>query len=394
MIITSSRRSFSTAICAAVAFLYIQLVSVVASSAAEALEAARFGPLPPTVFAPGGRLHGVERVAREAYPPANDESSCACIALRCGSGDDQFAIISGIGAISPFLHRDESHLFSDDTINDTDKNNDYIPLVLDYEENYDHDAPLSPLSIISPTVVVGVGGRGIDSAVLLRRAEEVSLAIYKSDNGGVEWFMSHSLEGISADSHCIPIGGAARVEAKALVRKLADMAQSSTQSLGSKSGRMLSSSLLAIGINDISGNVDIWRVDPTGQFWSLDAGAVGRAAIEIEAELLNEVRQRLKKNDQEKHDVKDEQQKQPDVSNTDVKTYLSSLKVEDALTLANDCIINGIVSSMKRNDPNLHSNGLLFSSLDKGLRKRLKTAIVRPAPFGMTRTNSIELVRG
>jgi hypothetical protein len=246
MIITSSRRSFSTAICAVVAFLYIQLVSVVASSAAEALEAARFGPLPPTVFAPGGRLHGVERVAREAYPPANDESSCACIALRCGSGDDQFAIISGIGAISPFLHRDESHLFSDDTINDTDKNNDYIPLVLDYEENCDHDAPLSPLSIISPTVVVGVGGRGIDSAVLLRRAEEVSLAIYKSDNGGVEWFMSHSLEGISADSHCIPIGGAARVEAKALVRKLADMAQSSTQSLGSKSGRMLS---VSYGIN-------------------------------------------------------------------------------------------------------------------------------------------------
>jgi hypothetical protein len=220
----------------------MQDISVAASSAADALEAARFGPLPPTVFAPGGRLHGVERVAREAYTPANDESSCACFALRCGSGNDQFAIISGLGAISPFLHRDEAHLFSEDTISDTDKmsNNKYIPLVMDYGEDSYEDAPLTPLSIISPTVVVGVGGKGIDSAVLLRRAQETSIAMYKSDNGGVDWFMSHSLEGISAGSHSIPIGGAARVEAKVLVRRLADMAQSSTQSLASKSGRMLS----------------------------------------------------------------------------------------------------------------------------------------------------------
>jgi hypothetical protein len=122
----------------------------------------------------------------------------------------------------------------------------------------------------------------------------------------------------------------------------------------------------------------------------LDAGAVGRAAINIEAELLNKVRQGLKKTEPQK----DDEQKQPAVSNSDVKSYLSSLTVEDALTVASDCIINGIMSSMKRDDPNLHSNGILLSSLDKDLRQRLKTAIVRGAPFGTTRTNSIELVRG
>lgn len=185
----------------------------VAASSADALEAARFGPLPPTVFAPGGRLHGVERVAREAYPSGDDESSCAVIALRCGSksaAGGEFAIMSGIGAISPFLHR---------------------ALVMDY---------LTPISLISPNVIVGVGGKGIDSAVLLRRASEVSLSMYKSDNGGVEWFISHSLEGVGGNSHSIPVGGAARVDAKTLARRIADMAQSSTQSLGGKSGQMLS----------------------------------------------------------------------------------------------------------------------------------------------------------
>lgn len=206
------------------------------SSAADALEAARFGSLPPIVFAPGGRLHGVESVARESNPPGDDESSCACIALRCGSGDGEFAIISGIGAMSPFLHRDE--VYNTVSSDDGEKTNDYIPLVIDYHEA-PHDAPLAPISIVSPYVIIGVGGKGIDSAVLLRRASEVSLSMYKSNNGGVEWFMSHSLEGISANSHDIPIGGASRVEVKSLVRNIADLAQGSTQSLGGKGGRML-----------------------------------------------------------------------------------------------------------------------------------------------------------
>lgn len=217
------------------------IIQVASSSAADALEAARFGSLPPIVFAPGGRLHGVESVARESNPSGDDESSCACIALRCGSGDGEFAIISGIGAISPFLHRDEA--YSTISSDNEETTNGYIPLVIDYHEA-PHDAPLAPISIVSRNVVVGVGGKGNDSAILLRRASEVSLSMYKSNNGGVEWFMSHSLEGISANSHDIPIGGAARVEVKALVRNIADLAQGSTQSLGGKSGRMLSVSYL------------------------------------------------------------------------------------------------------------------------------------------------------
>jgi hypothetical protein len=148
--------------------------------------------------------------------------------------------MSGIGAISPFLHRDEEHGNRQKNENGTINSDGYIPLVMDYGDFSEEDAPLTPISVISPNVIVGVGGKGIDSAVLLRRASEVSLSMYKSDNGGVEWFISHSLEGVGGNSHSIPVGGAARVDAKTLARRIADMAQSSTQSLGGKSGQMLS----------------------------------------------------------------------------------------------------------------------------------------------------------
>lgn len=164
------------------------------------------------------------------------------------------------------------------------------------------------------------------------------------------------------------------------------------------------SSLLTIGVdegttidssNKATNNISIWRVDPTGQFWNIDAGAVGRAAIDIEVELLNKVRQWRKKETQQTFD----EESQPDtLCNSDVKSYLSTLSVEEALTVANDCLINGILSSMKRGSHKqlLQSNALLDNLLlDKGLRRRLKTAIVRARPFDAIHTNpSIELVRG
>ena len=51
------------------------------------LEAARYSSYPPTVFAPGGRLYGVERVAKEALllDGADDDAvSCGTFALHCG----------------------------------------------------------------------------------------------------------------------------------------------------------------------------------------------------------------------------------------------------------------------------------------------------------------------
>ena len=162
------------------------------------------------------------------------------------------------------------------------------------------------------------------------------------------------------------------------------------------------SSLLTIGVNEeiavnnsneATSNISIWRVDPTGQFWSIDAGAVGRAAIDIETELLNKVTQWRKQKTQQMS----ENESQFGTRNLDVKSYLSTLTVEEALEVANDCLVNGIISSIKRGNhkQSLHTNGLLdILLLDAGLRRRLKSAIIRERPLGATRANpSIELVR-
>lgn len=124
----------------------------------------------------------------------------------------------------------------------------------------------------------------------------------------------------------------------------------------------------------------------------MDAGAVGRAAINIEAELINKVRLSIKREKQQYSE--EEGEKQTAISNADVKSYLSSLTVEEALDVANDCIVNGVIASMKQIDPNLHSNGFLASPLlDKGLRRRLKTAVIRSTPFGATQSSIVELIR-
>jgi len=63
----------------------------------------------------------------------------------------------------------------------------------------------------------------------------------------VDWFIHHSLEGINGNiDGCDPqrsrpiMGGVASADVSSLARRVADMAQSSTQSMGGKYGRMLS----------------------------------------------------------------------------------------------------------------------------------------------------------
>jgi hypothetical protein len=244
-------------------------------------ERRRYANLPPTVFAPGGRLHGVERVAREAMLLDDDDgddmegrggrsaadddidgdgideedvSSCATFAICCrrrhyynlsgesngGEAEDEFAVMVGVGPMSPYLHREYEQDDNDEgfyqslTINDDD-------------DQYDSgmSLSLSPLSVLSPHLIIGTGGKSIDSTILLRRTIEMAVDTYANEDGGVGWFISHSLEGTSnghrmEEDLWTPKGGVASIDVSSLVRRVADMAQISTQSLGGRCGRMLS----------------------------------------------------------------------------------------------------------------------------------------------------------
>ena len=408
--------------------------------------------MPPTVFAPDGRLFGVERVAREAMmgpsstttgDQIDEDSCCTVFAIRCGRGsqckvtqgkqqqadnpeqiienstedhEDEFAVVVGIGPISPFLHRDmeileqekqqqqqllKQELALEHRDDDDDEQEPHDgqqsafckPLVLEYNTTQQQQlssmsSPTTtsqqlPISILSPSLITAVGGTSpIDSTILLRRSIEVALSMYKLDNGGVHFFASHSLESDNnggedndgrSSSGINVSGGASGVQIESLVRRIADMAQSSTQNLGGKYGRMLSSSLLAVGNdnsnsrhqNDNDDKLCIWRVDPTGQFWKCEASAVGYGTMEVEAELLSRARAWKKsitmKDDESLTESKattrtrtlnrkdvdeDEEEMMNDViiSNKDVRMYLASLTEDEAVKVASDCLVDGLLN--------------------------------------------------
>ena len=392
------------------------LFSVALSASNNVDEALRYAKLPPTVFAPDGRLFGVERVAREAITssPAAEEdstsSSCTVFAIRCGARDNrgELAVMVGIGPVSPSLHRDSVELYLRDQEaedeNDNEETSFYKSLLIEDEQK--SSSPALPISILSSTLITAAGGKSIDSAALLRRSIEVALSIYQSDNGGIDFFASHSLEGMAP---MIGGGGAAGVTIEGLVRRIADMAQSSTQNLGGRSGRMLASSLLAVGVqqNNQSCNIYeddklcIWRVDPTGQFWKCDASAAGRGMYEVEAELLSRVRL-WKKNgrlaiqgeENPSFNNKDDDMDVIRITNHDIRSYLSSLAEDEAVDLAIDCLVNGIMNCKGTIPSHNHSNAASLSLkewMEYDLKRRIECVILRSTK--RTSMNSCEIVR-
>lgn len=183
-----------------------------------------------------------------------DVSSCATFAICCrrrhyynlsgdssdgiDDGEDEVAVMVGIGPMSPYLHRENDQTDDDEGF--------YQSLAINDDDDLcDHGTSLSPLSILSPHLIIGTGGKSIDSAILLRRTIEMAVDTYANEDGGVGWFISHSLEGTNNGQRMekdlwTPKGGVASIDISSLVRRVADMAQISTQSLGGRCGRMLS----------------------------------------------------------------------------------------------------------------------------------------------------------
>ena len=348
---------------------------------------------------------------------------------------DEFAVMVGIGPQSPYLHQDLHH--RNNNVNDKNSSSDekadksesmitktttksiinspipydiprkYQPLLINDDDDYDDDnnsltiaatSSSAPIAILSSHLLIGSGGKAIDSTILLHRAIEMALSLYTSSDGGLLNFISHYNDNDNDDGR-IQSGGVEGVHATTLSRQLADMAQSSTQTLGGRYGRMLSSSLLVLGTqqqqqlsqqkqqhrrtdddnnddNDKDINDDdtiiLWRIDPTGQFYKVIASGIGRGGIYAELELMKYVRrwkrgalykqkrQLLSQRQQEtlattatlltttmeEQDEDDEEEDEGIVITTnDVQSYLGTLTPNDTVELAIDCLVNGIVAS-------------------------------------------------
>ena len=146
------------------------------------------------------------------------------------------------------------------------------------------------------------------------------------------------------------------------------------------------SSLLAVGSrkpsNSDSDTLILWRVDPTGQFWRLGASSVGRGALHVESELLSLMKKR-KRLETEQHNEEEEEEEDTecDMLHEDIRSFLGSLSVEEAVDVATDCFVNGIMKSVQKKLGS-RKNEKDMRQLEQGLRKRVQAIVIRSNALG------------
>lgn len=195
--------------------------------------------IPPSVFAPNGRLYSLEAVL-QACEDVADQSSNTVIAIRCADG----VVVVSTSHRSPYLvdslginsKRFEvkggcMSLIGHDNIHK-------------YSKKVMQSLPYVALGRASDSSIFGaVAGNAADSQILKRKCLRSSGLSYG--------YQDESL-----------------FEVATLARKVADQNQLLTQSSGK--GRMLASTLLLVSTDEI------WRVEPTGQFCTCSAAVIGR----------------------------------------------------------------------------------------------------------------------
>jgi hypothetical protein len=161
----------------------------------------------------------------------------------------------------------------------------------------------------------------------------------------------------------------------------------------------------------------LWRVDPTGQFWRADASGVGRGGARAESELLRRARSWVGRGrgvatveegrggEEDNHDDDDDDdedgRRRDDadggsavddfaVDNADVRAYLGTLSTSEAVEVATDCLVKGIIAGggkhrrrRQRNAVNVedrgdghHSSERQRLSYELGLRRRVHAVII------------------
>uniref|UniRef100_A0A7S0AR99 Uncharacterized protein n=1 Tax=Minutocellus polymorphus TaxID=265543 RepID=A0A7S0AR99_9STRA len=123
---------------------------------------------------------------------------------------------------------------------------------------------------------------------------------------------------------------------------------------------MLAASALIVDVeSEGDAPCKIWRIDPTGQFWSCDVAAVGRGAGVAESSLLKEIARRMKSstdvkdtetNEEEENDDGEIEEAMASLTNQDVKKFLLSLSMDEAIALAQKCVLKVYENELKKND--------------------------------------------
>lgn len=179
------------------------------------LDEKNFGDLPPTIFAPGGRLYSVERTVKAATS-AEDGSSNLVVALQCRDG----VVAVGTSPLSPHLQAQTALRDSKAEKNATAKWSASLWLDDAIEAPSKDTLWTAPPFSCFSGVLIATGGNAVDAALLRRRVQSIAKSMHESNDGG---------QGLSLPS----------ISSATFARRVADNAQLATQTVGGRAGRML-----------------------------------------------------------------------------------------------------------------------------------------------------------
>lgn len=293
---------------------WLDMSSSSSSSASAVLEASRYEEYP-QVFSPTGRLHFVEAAVKASK--ALTSGSNLVIALYCRDG---LVVVSTVPT-SPFLNTTSSVRVvvddNDKSDNENDNGNIHVStqsLFLFHDDRSADDnvsddtasqrrrRPLSATSVpifdLHPCLVAATAGNAVDGQILRTRLAKLGV------------------EALEMQGRTEP-----NVRASTVAKNLANQLQSPTQQSGGSDPLLASTAV-------ILGNRELWRIDPTGQFWKCHAVAVGAEADRVEEILY----QRLWDGAQSFH------------NGTTIQQYMYILTPDEALKLACDCIFERLVA--------------------------------------------------
>jgi 20S proteasome alpha/beta subunit len=292
--------------------------SLLSSSASSSIrEEAFYSDLPPTVFNPSGRLVSLESAVQRLSDPLNPSGSLV-VAIHCHQG---MAIVASLPR-SPNLydpppphHNDASAASNITSVNDTTiagnsstttntstaaggdgRNKDDIqePLLVLFKSPlrnagaaaYDNknnnkslvptiNPPPLPFCVMGSTLLGAVGGAASDGLVLKTRLQR----------------MAHELR---ADGEDIDGGGKGQQQqqpfvARNVARRLADSFHARTLREADRDGN--AHRILACGAV-LCDPRELWRVDPSGQFYRCRAAVAGRASALAESVLVEMLKAR------------------------------------------------------------------------------------------------------
>ena len=275
------------------------------SLSSSSLDAAKkHADLSPSMFAPGGRLYSVERVGHALSNPQSTSNNLVA-AVQCTEG----VVVVATLPESPYLPRNVTyhHVKTTTTSSPKDTGSTSIfPLLATPHTGI----PRAPFARLSSTMWAVTAGHPVDSQLLrikLHRLAETLRYEQQDDRPDV------------------------------LARRLADNLQVLTQQEGE--GSILQAHAVIFTAKEV------WRVDPTGQFWKCQATVVGRGSVLAEAKMMAQLHEQ---STADNTSTSTNDSTKGEATRVDIKDQLRALGRDEAVVLCKSAIVDTFASMEKK----------------------------------------------